>query len=148
MNLNRRGLFAIGLAAVAVPALPRDAAAAVDAGTTYPVGDFLLPRAEKGLSVAHKQSPDRVIWATQSDGNFLAAEEASAQVKGIWLARGNVRDQRLDRCALRFPDNRWHCSQRQSSDCFRKSLQRCRQSRLHARIRSPFVDASAVRHQI
>ena len=88
MNLNRRGLFAIGLTAVALPALPRDAAAAVDAGTTYPVGDFLMRRAEKGLSVAHKQSPDRVIWATQADGNFLAAEEASAQVKEFGSPEG------------------------------------------------------------
>ena len=91
MDVKRRDLFASSIAAVALGALPRPTAAAVDAGTNYPVGDFILRRTDRGLSVAHSNEPDRVLWATQSDGHFLAVEEASAAVKEVGSPEGTFK---------------------------------------------------------
>ncbi|MFC5066571.1 alpha-glucosidase [Flaviflagellibacter deserti] len=91
MDIKRRDLFTGGLAGAALVALPQRAAAAVDTGMNYPVGDFVLSRTEKGLSVTHKQTPDRVLWATQSRGNFLAAEEASAAVTEVGSPEGTFK---------------------------------------------------------
>ena len=88
MDMKRRDLFAIGLAAVAVPAMSRQAAAATPGATTYPVGDFMLSHTKNGLSVSHKKNSDRVIWATPSNGDFLAAQEASVQAKEFGSPEG------------------------------------------------------------
>ena len=88
MDVKRRDLFASSIAAVTLAALPRHAAAAVDAGTNYPVGDFILRRTDRGLSVAHSKEPDRILWATQSEGDFLAVEKASATIREVGSPEG------------------------------------------------------------
>ena len=88
MDVKRRDLFASSVAAVTLAALPRHAAAAVDAGTNYPVGDFILRRTDRGLSVAHSNEPDRILWATQSEGDFLAVEKASATIREVGSPEG------------------------------------------------------------
>jgi sulfoquinovosidase len=88
MELKRRDLFAAGVAAVAVSALPRSASAATDPGTDYPIGNFILRRTQTGLAVAHRKAPARVLWATQQSGNFLAAEEATVTVREFGAPEG------------------------------------------------------------
>jgi alpha-glucosidase (family GH31 glycosyl hydrolase) len=73
--MKRRDFLAAGAGAAAA-GLARSARA--QAGGALPVGNFLLSRAGGVLSVAHRAAPERVLWETDPEGNFLAAERATA----------------------------------------------------------------------
>ena len=87
MNLKRRGFLAAGASAMAFASLP-GRAAAPPAGEHYPVGDFILTHANRGLRVAHRRKPDRIIWESARDGNFIIAERASATIKEFGAPEG------------------------------------------------------------
>jgi alpha-glucosidase len=90
MNLKRREFVAASGSALAIAALPGGLAAqpAVAPGEHYPVGDFILTRTPRGLRVAHKQEPERVIWETAPGGDFLVAEGATANIKEFGAPEG------------------------------------------------------------
>jgi sulfoquinovosidase len=87
MDLKRRGFLAAGASAIAVASLP-GAAATEPAGEHYPVGDFILTHTNGGLRVAHRRKPDRIIWESGPDGNFIIAEQASATIKEFGAPEG------------------------------------------------------------
>ena len=90
MNLKRRDFFAAGASAVAIATLPGGIAAqpAATPGEHYPVGDFILTRTERGLQVSHKQEPDRVIWESEPEGNFISAERATVSISEFGAPEG------------------------------------------------------------
>ncbi len=61
---------------------------------SWTVGDFVLQRRGAVLAVVHGSAPDRVIWETDRDGDFLAAERATFRnrVTGIPEGSFEIRD--------------------------------------------------------
>lgn len=56
----------------------------------YPIGDFILQRiGTNQLQVVHKQLPQRVLWQSAADGNFLIAEKATADIKEFGKPQGS-----------------------------------------------------------
>lgn len=92
--MKRRNFLSIGTGALAVTSLPNAVAAQTPAVETHVLGNFLLTRTEAGLQVAHKDAPDRVIWDTAADGDFLAAEIATADIREFGTPEGSfeIRD--------------------------------------------------------
>jgi alpha-glucosidase len=94
MKLGRRRFLAAGAgagaSALVAAALPQAVAAPSDAGSAerYPIGDFILHRDGGALSVSHIKSPDRMIWQSAADGNFLVAEKAKATIKAFGTPEG------------------------------------------------------------
>ena len=90
MNLKRRDFFAAGASAAAIATLPGGIAAPPAAAPDehYPVGDFILTRTERGLQVSHKQEPDRVIWESEPEGNFIIAERATVSISEFGAPEG------------------------------------------------------------
>ena len=75
-GMKRRDFFAAaGASAVALTTLPRGLAAQSDsaavAAEQYEVGDFVLRRGGPNLSVVHRGAPERLLWESEPDGNFL-----------------------------------------------------------------------------
>jgi alpha-glucosidase len=87
--MRRREFLAAGLSAIAAPALAATAhaAAKVPPGETWPVGDFVVGRTDRGLQVAHAAT-GRVIFETAPDGAFLAAETAVAAIRSFGVPEG------------------------------------------------------------
>jgi alpha-glucosidase len=71
--VKRRDFLAAGATLAAAAGIGRTARAQ----PALPVGDFLLSRSDSVLTVAHRAAPDRVLWETDPQGNFLAAERAT-----------------------------------------------------------------------
>jgi len=88
VNLKRRELFTAGLSAVALASVPGGISSAAAADEHYQIGDFVLTRTRRGLRVSHQQERDRVIWETESEGNFLSAEQATAAIKEFGAPEG------------------------------------------------------------
>ncbi|GJG89512.1 alpha-glucosidase [Gemmatimonadetes bacterium T265] len=55
----------------------------------YPVGEFIVWRDRGTLAVAHRESPDRLLWEGARDGNFLVAEQATAAVRAFGTPEGS-----------------------------------------------------------
>lgn len=53
----------------------------------YDIGAFILLRNESGLSVAHKDAPERVLFALMQ-GRFLAVEQATAGIRAFGTPEG------------------------------------------------------------
>jgi hypothetical protein len=89
MTMRRREFVTAGAIAAAAAALPADGnAQRADASEDYSVGDFILRRFEGGLQIRHKNKSDRVLWETVSDGTFITAENAVADVKDFGTPMG------------------------------------------------------------
>jgi hypothetical protein len=91
MNGKRRDVLTAAASAVAVSTPPHGAAAqpATGAGETHPVGDFILRHAGGNLSVSHRRRPDRLLWENAPDGNFIAAEKATADIREFGTPEGS-----------------------------------------------------------
>jgi alpha-glucosidase len=81
--MKRRGFLMGGAGALAATALPNAVSSQSPAPTaeTHSLGDFLLTPTATGLQVAHQKAPDRIIWDTVADGDFLTAEIATAAIR-------------------------------------------------------------------
>ena len=84
--MKRRDFFAAaGASAVALTTLPRGLAAqfgsAAVAAEQYEIGDFVLRRTALNLSVVHRAAPERLLWESEPDGNFLVGEQAVADIE-------------------------------------------------------------------
>jgi alpha-glucosidase len=56
----------------------------------YPIGDFILQRTGTNqLRIVHQQLPDRVLWQSATDGNFLIAEKATADIQEFGTPQGS-----------------------------------------------------------
>ncbi len=89
--MKRRDFLRAGATAAAAAALPAASFAANAAAANpddRPVGNFILRRTDKGLQVLHSHSPDRVIWETAGDGNYIAAETVTADIKEFGTPQG------------------------------------------------------------
>jgi sulfoquinovosidase len=87
--MKRRKFIASGAIAVTAAALP---AAALQIGCSdkkkdnapgeeYNLGEFILQKlGSSGLRVLHKKNTERVLWESSSDGKFLTAEKADADI--------------------------------------------------------------------
>jgi alpha-glucosidase len=93
IGMKRREFLATGASAALVAALPRAApvrgAPRGPAWESHPVGDFILQRAGRSLRVAHRQNPDRILWQSAPDGNFIIAESAAADVRAFGTPQGS-----------------------------------------------------------
>ncbi|WP_052003332.1 alpha-glucosidase [Microvirga sp. BSC39] len=87
--MKRRDFLTIGAGALAVTTLPNAVAAQASAVEMHSLGSFLLTRTATGLQVAHKNAPDRVIWDTVADGDFLTAEIATADIREFGTPEGS-----------------------------------------------------------
>ena len=89
VSMKRRDFFAAaGASAVALTTLPCGLAAQSDpaaAAEQYGVGDFVLRRARPNLSVVHRETPERLLWESEPDGNFLVCEQAVADIKAFGM---------------------------------------------------------------
>ena len=89
MTMRRREFLTASATAAAAVALPVDGnAQRADAVEDYPVGDFILRRFENGLQIRHKNKSDHVLWETVSDGTFITAENAVADIKDFGTPMG------------------------------------------------------------
>lgn len=52
-------------------------------GTQRRVGDFILERVGNGLRVLHSRNPDRLLSESATDGNFIIAEKAKADIRAF-----------------------------------------------------------------
>jgi alpha-glucosidase len=89
--MKRRNFLFAGIGALAATSLPHGAIAqpAVPATETHPLGDFRLIRTATGLQIAHRSAPDRIIWDTVADGDFLVAETATANTREFGTPEGS-----------------------------------------------------------
>jgi alpha-glucosidase len=89
--MKRRDFLTVGAGALAATSLPHGALAqsSAPATETSPVGDFLLTQTTTGLQVAHKDAPNQVIWDTVTDGTFLVAEIATADIREFGTPEGS-----------------------------------------------------------
>jgi len=89
--MKRREFLTAGAGVLAVTSLPHGAPAQPGARATeaHQIGDFLLTRTAAGLQVAHRNAPDRVIWDTVTDGTFLTAEIAIADIREFGTPEGS-----------------------------------------------------------
>lgn len=89
--MKRREFLSASLLAVTTATVPHVAVAqsAFAPSQTYPVGDFILGRTRSGLQVTHKSRPDHVIWETPSDGEFIVAERATADIRSFGTPEGS-----------------------------------------------------------
>ena len=97
--MKRRDFFAAaGASAVALATLPRGLAAqsgsSAVAAEQYEIGDFVLRRAGPNLSVVHRSAPERLLWESEPDGNFLVGEQAVADIETFGTPEGayDIRD--------------------------------------------------------
>jgi sulfoquinovosidase len=88
MTMRRREFLTASATAAAAVALQPAAIAQSAAGEDHPLGDFILRRLESSLQIFHKNKPDRVLWETAPDGNFIIAETAAADIKDFGTPMG------------------------------------------------------------
>jgi alpha-glucosidase len=89
MTMRRREFLTAGAIAAAAATLSADGnAQRADASQDYSVGDFILRRLESGLQIRHKNKSDHVLWETVSDGTFITAESAVADIKDFGTPMG------------------------------------------------------------
>ena len=88
MTLRRREFLTASATAAVVAALSPGATAEPAAGEDHPVGDFILRRRSNDLQISHKLKPDRILWETALDGDFIIAETATADIKDFGTPMG------------------------------------------------------------
>jgi hypothetical protein len=90
MDMKRRQVLAMSASAFAGAMLPGAAVEKSAAATQSlnPIGDFILGRAGIGLQIMHRLKPDRILWETEPDGNFIVAEAATADIKEFGAPEG------------------------------------------------------------
>ena len=88
--MQRRHFLTLGAGGLAAASLPHRLPAQAPSDV-YPAGDFVLARTANGLQVSHRDAPGRVIWDTVADGNFLAAEVATARIRDVGTPQGTFR---------------------------------------------------------
>jgi alpha-glucosidase len=81
MTLRRREFLTASATAAVAVALSPGVTAEPAAGEDHPVGDFILRRRSNGLQILHKLRPDRILWETAVDGDFIIAEKATSDIK-------------------------------------------------------------------
>ncbi len=94
MAVGRREFLTAAASAVAAAAgLEQEAYAqpAAMPGQAQAVGEFILDRTGNGLRVLHRRSPDRVLWESAVDGNFLVAEQAKADIDAFGTPEGSYK---------------------------------------------------------
>jgi len=91
VQVKRRRLLTASASAVALTTLSSSPAAQVAANAvqSYTVGDFVLHRQGSGLRIAHRQSPDRVLWQSADDADFIVAETADAKINAFGTPQGS-----------------------------------------------------------
>jgi sulfoquinovosidase len=93
--MRRREFLEKGASVAVLAALPRTrptrAETAPPAPKSYSVGDFILQHAGKMLRVVHRLKPERVLWESAPDGNFVVAETAVANVREFGTPQGSFR---------------------------------------------------------
>jgi alpha-glucosidase len=89
--MKRRDFLSAGVGALATTSLPHGvlSQSSPSATETHPIGDFLLTRTATGLQVAHRSAPERIIWDTVADGDFLVAEIAAADIREFGTPEGS-----------------------------------------------------------
>ena len=96
MGVRRRDLFTLAASAAIAAKLDRRAVAqsSVPAEDQHPVGDFIVQRVRKGLRVTHRRNPNRALWESAVDGNFIIAEKATADIHAFGTPEGSytIRD--------------------------------------------------------
>jgi len=93
--MKRREFLVLAASSAATATLPvAPASAAEEAVEERAIGDFLVRRVGPGLQVAHSRAPQRILWETAANGNFLAAEKATAKVREFGTPEGSfeIRD--------------------------------------------------------
>ena len=56
----------------------------------YPIGDFILQRTGTNqLRIVHQQLPNQILWQSATDGNFLIAEKATADIQEFGTPQGS-----------------------------------------------------------
>ena len=110
-GLKRRQFLVAGTTALAGAGLPAGAQVAGEAagGASWAVGDFVLTRRGRVLAVAHGSEPERVLWETDPQGNFLVAERATFRnrVTGIPEGSFEIRRRRARRTGSGRRSRRW-----------------------------------------
>ncbi|MGD0421013.1 MAG: hypothetical protein ABSA68_15755 [Xanthobacteraceae bacterium] len=93
MTVRRRDFLVAGVSAVAAAALEQKTSAqpAVVASEKHPVGEFILDRTDNSLRVTHRRNPDRVLWESAADGNFVIAEKAAADIRAFGAPEGSYK---------------------------------------------------------
>jgi alpha-glucosidase len=90
MTIRRRELLkATAAATVAAFTEVPPSRAATSSGERYPVGDFILGRTAAGLQVTQRLKPDRILWESAPDGNFIIAEIAKADIQAFGTPEGS-----------------------------------------------------------
>jgi alpha-glucosidase len=93
--MKRRDFLTAGASVAAAASLPTLASAQSAADIEeHPIGEFLLRRAGGGLQVSHRRAPQRVLWETAADKNFIIAETATANIRAFGTPEGSydIRD--------------------------------------------------------
>ncbi len=93
MAVGRRAFLTAAASAVAAATLEQKVAAqsASAPGVRHPIGEFILDRTGNGLRVLHSRDPDRVLWETAPDGNFIIAEQAVADIAAFGTPEGSYK---------------------------------------------------------
>jgi alpha-glucosidase len=90
MTVGRREFLTAAASAVAVALEQKTPAqAASPPGEQHPVGEFILARSGNGLRIAHSRNPDRALWESAPDGNFILAEKANADINAFGTPEGS-----------------------------------------------------------
>jgi alpha-glucosidase len=93
--MKRREFLVFAASSAATAALPVAPASAADgAAEERAIGEFLVRRVGVDVQVAHRRAPQRLLWETAADGNFLVAERATADVREFGTPEGSfdIRD--------------------------------------------------------
>jgi alpha-glucosidase len=93
--MKRREFLVLAAASAATATLSAAPASAAE-GTVEEraVGDFLVRRLADGVQVAHQRAPQRILWETAANGDFLVAEKGTAEVREFGEPEGSfeIRD--------------------------------------------------------
>lgn len=94
MALGRREFLTTAASAVAAATLEQKKIAAQSAaspGERHPIGQFIFDRTASGFRLLHSGSPERVLWESPPDGNFIIAEKATADIAAFGTPEGSYR---------------------------------------------------------
>jgi sulfoquinovosidase len=85
--ISSAGATAVVLASSSPPSA---AAPATDLlAESYPIGNFILRRSGNRLAVLDSEMPERILWETPADGNFIGAQNAMETIKAFGTPEGS-----------------------------------------------------------